>query len=328
MAFPRSLRAVLPALALAAAFAAAAPAEAQTYPNRPIRIIVPFTPGGSTDIAARIIGERIAPALGQSVVIENRPGANGGIGADAAARAAPDGYTLFLGNLGTLGINPAIYPNLPYDPSRDFAPVVRTAVSPLVLIVSPQSGINSVADLIARGKAQPGTLTFSSAGNGSAAHFAAELFNHLNGMTSVHVPYNGAAPATAAIAAGDVNYSFSGQGPSWPLVDGGRLRALGLTGSSRSQQRPNVPTVAEAGVAGYEMVDWNGILVPAATPRAIVDRLNAEIVKALSASDIQSRFAEQGLQPAGNTPEEFAAFIRAEQTKWLGIARAANIKVE
>jgi tripartite-type tricarboxylate transporter receptor subunit TctC len=147
-------------------------------------------------------------------------------------------------------------------------------------------------------------------------------------MTSVHVPYNGAAPATAAIAAGDVNYSFSGQGPSWPLVDGGRLRALALTGSSRSQQRPNVPTVAEAGVAGYEMVDWNGILVPAATPRAIVDRLNAEIVKALSAPDIQSRFAEQGLQPAGNTPEEFAAFIRAEQTKWLGIARAANIKVE
>jgi len=244
-----------------------------------------------------------------------------------AARAGADGYTLLLGNLGIMAINPAIYQKLSYDPVKDFVPVAMNVVSALILIAHPSAGVNTVAELVARSKSDPGKLTYSSGGNGSAAHLSAELLNFTAGIRTTHVPFKGAAPATAAVAGGEVAYAFSGQGPSWPLVKAGKLRALALTGPKRSPEHPDTPTVAET-IPGVEVLDWNGMFVPAGTPREIITRLNTQINLVLANPDSRTRMVAQGLEAAPASPEQFAAFIRAEREKWDRVAKGAKIRVE
>lgn len=300
----------------------------QQYPNRPIRIIVPFPPGGTTDIAARHAGQELSRSLKQPVIIENRPGANGNLGADAAAKSAPDGYTLLHGNLGILGINPSIYQSLPYSAEKDFTPVSRLAISPLLLIVNPSLKIGSVTALIELARREPGKLSYASIGNGSSSHMAGAMLNHMAGINVVHVPYGGAPQAATAVASGEVAYTFGGQGPSWVLVDAGKVHAFAITGGKRSTERPHTPTMIESGVKGYEMADWNGILVPAGTPQEIVNKLNEEISQALRIPTLRSRYLAQGLEPSGSSPSEFAAFIQAEKNKWAEVSRIAKIKAD
>jgi len=324
-----SRKAVLSALISALIVAAAAPAVAQgqNYPSRLIKIIVPFPPGGNPDLAARLVANRMSIDFNQTVIIENKPGANGSIGANVVAKAEPDGYTLLVANLGILGVNPVVREHLPYDTSKDFVPVSRLAISPLLLIVNSSLEIKTVQDLIVAAKKDPGKLTFATAGVGSAAHMAAALFDQMAGVQMLHVPYKGASEAAPATAAGNVSVTFGGQGAAWPLVAAGTVKALGLTGSKRSPTHPDVPTVAEAGVSGYEIADWVGMLAPAGTPQPIVEKLNAEVQKALTDPDTQKKFELQGLEPAGTSAKDFAAFIDAEQKKWGEVAKRDNIRV-
>jgi len=324
-----SRKAVLSALISALIVAAAAPAVAQgqNYPSRLIKIIVPFPPGGNPDLAARLVANRMSIDFNQTVIIENKPGANGSIGANVVAKAEPDGYTLLVANLGILGVNPVVREHLPYDTSKDFVPVSRLAISPLLLIVNSSLEIKTVQDLIVAAKKDPGKLTFATAGVGSAAHMAAALFDQMAGVQMLHVPYKGASEAAPATAAGNVSVTFGGQGAAWPLVAAGNVKALGLTGSKRSPTHPDVPTVAEAGVSGYEIADWVGMLAPAGTPQLIVEKLNAEVQKALTDPDTQKKFELQGLEPAGTSAKDFAAFIDAEQKKWDEVAKRDNIRV-
>jgi len=324
-----SRKAVLSALISALIVAAAAPAVAQgqNYPSRLIKIIVPFPPGGNPDLAARLVANRMSIDFNQTVIIENKPGANGSIGANVVAKAEPDGYTLLVANLGILGVNPVVREHLPYDTSKDFVPVSRLAISPLLLIVNSSLEIKTVQDLIVAAKKDPGKLTFATAGVGSAAHMAAALFDQMAGVQMLHVPYKGASEAAPATAAGNVSVTFGGQGAAWPLVAAGTVKALGLTGSKRSPTHPDVPTVAEAGVSGYEIADWVGMLAPAGTPQLIVEKLNAEVQKALTDPDTQKKFELQGLEPAGTSAKDFAAFIDAEQKKWDEVAKRDNIRV-
>ena len=324
-----SRKAVLSALIGALVVAAAAPAVAQgqNYPSRLIKIIVPFPPGGNPDLAARLVANRMSIDFNQTVIIENKPGANGSIGANVVAKAEPDGYTLLVANLGILGVNPVVREHLPYDTSKDFVPVSRLAISPLLLIVNSSLEIKTVQDLIVAAKKDPGKLTFATAGVGSAAHMAAALFDQMAGVQMLHVPYKGASEAAPATAAGNVSVTFGGQGAAWPLVAAGTVKALGLTGSKRSPTHPDVPTVAEAGVSGYEIADWVGMLAPAGTPQPIVEKLNAEVQKALTDPDTQKKFELQGLEPAGTSAKDFAAFIDAEQKKWDEVAKRDNIRV-
>ena len=324
-----SRKAVLSALIGALVVAAAAPAVAQgqNYPSRLIKIIVPFPPGGNPDLAARLVANRMSIDFNQTVIIENKPGANGGIGASVVAKAEPDGYTLLVANLGILGVNPVVREHLPYDTSKDFVPVSRLAISPLLLIVNSSLEIKTVHDLIAAAKKEPSKLTFATAGVGSAAHMAAALFDQMAGVQMLHVPYKGASEAAPATAAGNVSVTFGGQGAAWPLVAAGNVKALGLTGSKRSPTHSDVPTVAEAGVSGYEIADWVGMLAPAGTPQPIIEKLNAEVQKALADPDTQKKFELQGLEPAGTSAKDFAAFIDAEQKKWGEVAKRDNIRV-
>lgn len=301
--------------------------HAQDYPSRPVRLVVPFPPGGSTDISGRLIAERLSVALKQPFVVENRPGANGLIGAEAVARAPADGYTILLGNLGVMAINPAIRTSMPYSPQKDFTPAAMLAVSPLILIASTSSGIKTAQDIVAKAKAQPDKLSYSSAGIGSASHMASELFNYLTGIRTTHIPYGGAAPGTAAVASGEVAYGFSGQGSSWPMVKAGKVVAVALTGAARSPENPDTPTVKESGV-NYETVDWFGLLFPAGTPREVLVRINSEVNKILSAPEVRRVFAGQGLEPSPRSIEQFSAFIKAEQEKWDQVAKTAKIRAE
>jgi len=302
-------------------------AAAQDYPSRLIRIIVPFPPGGNPDLAARLVAHRMSVDFGQPVVIDNRPGANGGIGTSMAAKAEADGYTLLVANLGVLGINPGVYEKLAYDPGRDFVPISRVAMSPLVLITSVSTPLDSVAALIAAARSEPGRISYSSSGVGSAAHMAAALLDQMAGTEMLHVPYKGAPEATAAVAGNIVSAVFGGQGPAWALVAAGQTRPLALSGPTRSPRHPATATVAEAGVPGYAIVDWVGILAPGGTPDAIVTTLNAEVARALADPETREKFALQDLDPAPTTRAEFASFIAAEQAKWAEVARRSNIRI-
>lgn len=315
-------------LIAAATILSAGGLSAQGYPTRVIKIIVPFPPGGNPDIAARIVGEELAKSLKQPVVIENRSGANGGIGASAVARAEPDGYTLLGANLGAIGINPGIYEKLIYDPVNDFVPIAQFVASPLLLIGSRDGGFELVASLIALAKKNPGKLTFSSSGNGSASHMAGVLFNQMAETDITHVPYRGASGAATDVATGAISIAFGGQGAAWSLVAAGRVKAIALTGARRSSEHPDTPTVSEAGVPGFQVVDWTGLLAPAGTPRAIVDKLNDEIQKVLRDQEVVRKLAAQGLDPTPGSPENFAKFIAAEQKKWAEVARKAGVRVE
>jgi tripartite-type tricarboxylate transporter receptor subunit TctC len=303
-------------------------AQAQNYPSRLIKIIVPFPPGGNPDLAARLVANRMSIDFGQSVIVENKSGANGGIGATTVVRADPDGYTLLVANLGILGINPGVYDKLAYSPLKDFVPVSRMAVSPLLLIAGTSLNIDSVQSLVEHAKKEPGKLSYASSGVGSAAHMAGALFDQLAGTEMLHVPFKGAAEGATAVASDVVSVVFGGQGAAWSLVQSGKVRALALTGSKRSSRHPDTPTIAEAGVPGYELSDWVAMLAPAGTPQAIVDKLNAEMKKALADPDTLQKFALQDLEPAGTSPQELAAFIEAEQKKWATVAQKGNIRIK
>lgn len=305
-----------------------AAAMAQDYPNKPVRIVVPYPPGGATDILARQLSTRLGEQLGQSIVIDNRPGAGGGIGTAIVAKAAPDGYTIVFGNLGPNAINPSIYPNLSYDAEKDFAPICVVVNTPLILVVRPQSGIKTLGELIALGKAQPGKLFYGSVGIGAASHVASELFNIVAGTKFMHVPYKGSAPASLGAIAGEVTMYF-GTGPEMTThIKSGVLRALAISTSSRSPAMPDLQTVAEAGLPGFAVDVWFGLLAPAGTPRPIVDKVNRAVGAVLQNPEMRARLIEMNAVPAFNSPDEFSAQIKADIVKWGKVVRQANIKPE
>lgn len=320
----RSGCAAAAALLLCAALADAA--WAQTYPIRPIRFIVGFVPGGGTDMMARMLGRKLSDSMGQQVIVDNRAGASGSIAAVIAAKASPDGYTLFAGTISTLATNVSMYSKLPYDPVRDFTPVTLTAMSPYLLVVNPSTPVATLKELIALAKATPGRLNYASAGSGSGNHLSQELFKFMAGIDIVHVPYKGAADQLTALIAGEVPTSFIQVQVALPQARGGRLKALAITSAQRLAVVPEVPTIAEAGVPGYEATSWQGVVVPTGTPRAIVNRLYGEIAKALQAPDVKDRLAAEGSTPGGITPEEFAAHIKREIAKWAKVVKMSGAK--
>ena len=308
---------------------AATAAQAQAYPARPIRFVVPYAPGGPLDLIARAIGQKLTEATGQAVVVDNKPGAGGNIGADIVAKAAPDGYTIVMGAVATHAINPTLYPKIPYDPVKDFTPVAMVAVVPNVLVVNPILPVKSVKELIDFAKARPSYLNFASGSTGSTGHLAGELFNALAGVQMVHIPYKGGAPAMADLLAGQVQLMFDNLANALPQVKAGKLRALAVTTAQRSAFAPDLPTLAEAGVPGFDLSTWFGIFLPGNAPRDIVLRLNTEINKALSAPDMKDRLEKMGAEPpANNTPERFAAFIKVEFDKYARVIKASGAKVE
>ena len=303
-------------------------AGAQTaYPNRSIRLLVGYPPGGATDIVARILAQKLGERLGQPVVVDNLPGAGGIIATDKAAKAAPDGYTLLLANTAH-GINPSLYKSLPYDAVASFAPVIKVADLTLVLVVNPAFPARSVRELIALAKARPGELHYASSGVGQSLHLAAELMKSMAGVDIVHVPYKGSAPARADLLAGQVEMMFESAIGVMPFVQAGRLRALGVSGAQRSPALPDVPTLSEAGIAGYEASGWIGILAPAGTPAAIVASLNADMNAVLRQADVSGLLADNGADVAGGSPDQFAAFVAAEIAKWAKVVRATGLKAE
>ena len=309
------------------AITAAAPAQG-AYPDRPVRLIVPFPPGGGNDILARAVGQKLAEPLGQQVIVDNRGGAGGLVGGQIAATSAPDGYTLFLGSVGSLAHNPALRPNLPYNPSRDFAAVSMLATSPFILAVHPGLPAKSVQELLALARAKPGALNYGSAGSGSSLHMSAELFKHVTGANITHVAYKGTAPALVDLMAGQVQMIFSTMPPPLPHIKTGKLRALGVTGPKRAKAVPDVPTIAESGVPGFAVENWQGVVVPAKTPKAIVERLNREIIAVLALPAMVDVLNAQGLDPAGTTPAQFDKLIRSEIDRWTKLVKTAGIKVE
>jgi len=315
-------------LLLAAVLAFASAAHADDYPTRPIKLIVPFAPGGGNDTVARLVGEGLTAELAQPVVIDNRPGAGGIIGAEAVARAAPDGYTLFLGGVGSHAINPNLHAHLSYDPIKDFAPITLVASAPLVLVVHPSVPANSVRELIALAKAQPGRLNYASNGNGSSSHLAAVMFASMTGIDIVHVPYKGLSPALADLIGGQVQLMFSSVVAIVPQVKAGKLRALAISSKDRLSLLPELPTIAESGVAGYQSSSWYGILAPAGTPPAIVNRLNAALVKVITQPAFREALAREGADPVGNSPEAFGAFIAAEKQRLGEVIRQAKLPMQ
>src|SRR5437016_11299545 len=303
-------------------------ALAQDYPTKPIRLIVPFAAGGGNDNVARLVGKHLSDSLGQPLVIDNRPGAGGALGAEVAARAAPDGYTLFLGGVGSHAVNPNLNDSLPYDPIRDFAPVALLAQAPLVLVVHPSVPAASFKAFVALARARPGQLNYASNGNGSSSHLAAVMFDSMTGVDMVHVPYKGLSPALTDLLSGRVQLMFSSVVAILPHVKAGKLRGLAVTGSRRLASMPNLPTIAESGVPGYEASSWYGVLAPAGTPREIVARLNAELVKALEQPEVRTSLLAEGAEPIGGTPEQFAAHIRSEKERLGKLIRKAKIRLE
>jgi tripartite-type tricarboxylate transporter receptor subunit TctC len=308
--------------------AGALPAVAQDYPSGPMRIIAPSPPGSPRDIRARWVAERLAPALGQPVIVENKAGAGGNIGMQAAAKSAADGLTLVIVDTGTLAQNPHLYQRPGYDALADFIPVTRLVDSPLMIAVHPDVPARSVAELIQLARQQPGKLSYGSSGIGTPPHLAGELFTKMAGIDVAHVPYKGAAPALADLLGGRLAYTIDGLAMQMPPVNAGRLRALAVTGARRSSTAPDVPTVSESGLAGYEYRSWMGIAVPAGTPKAVVTRLNQELVRALRQPEAQAWFASQGGDIVADTPETFAAIVRADHDRWGKVIRDAGIAAE
>lgn len=322
-------RLTLGGLALAAA-AAAAPfaVQAQAYPTKPVTIVVPFAAGGTTDILARVIGQALNKELGQAVVVDNRAGAGGNIGAALAAKATPDGHTLFMGTVGTHAINQSLYKKLPYDPIKDFAPLTRVAMVPNLLVANPGKPYKNVKELVAYAKANPGKVNFGSSGSGSSIHLSGELFNSLAKVDMVHVPYKGSAPAVTDLVAGQIDIMFDNMPSAIQHVRSGRLKALAVTTAKRSPELPDVPTVAEAGVPGYEATSWFGMFAPANTPAPVVARLNAALLKVLADPEVKKKLAEQGAEPHGEKPEQFAEFIRLETAKWSKVVKDSGASAD
>lgn len=303
-------------------------AHAQTYPTKPLRVIVPFPPGGSTDTLARAIGLKLTEAWGQQVIIDNRAGASGIIGTELGAKAPPDGYTLLMGSGGPLTINPALYAKLPYDPLKDFMPITNVAAVPNVLAVHPSLPVKTVKQLIALAKARPGQLNFASTGNASPGQLAGELFKTMTGVSMVHIPYKGSAPAVAALVSGEVSLTFTTTPAALPQAKAGRMNIIAVTTLKRVPEMPDVPTIAEAGLPGYEAISWFGLVAPAGTSRDIVGRLNSEVVRILKTAEMRERIASHGAQPIGNTPEQFMAQIRHDLAKWAKVVKVSGAKAD
>ena len=321
----------IPLLVLLAAVSAIVPpaaAQAPAYPTKPIRIVVPFPPGGATDILAREVAQKLNEAWGQQVIVDNRPGAGGNIGSELVAKAAPDGYTLEMGTVGTHAINASLYAKMPYDNVKDFVPIILVAGVPNVLEVNPSLPVNSVAELIAYAKANPGKLNFASSGNGTSIHLSGELFKAMAGVEMTHVPYKGSAPALQDLIAGQVQLMFDNLPPSLPQIKAGKLRALAVTSSVRAPALPDVPTVAEAGLPGFEASSWFGLLAPAGTSPAIVAKINAEVAKWLATPEAKENLSKQGANAAGGTPEDFASHIAAETAKWAKVVKESGAKID
>jgi len=303
--------------------------DIKNYPNRPVRLIVPVAPGGGTDIAARLIAQGLTESLGQAVVVDNRGGAGGIPGVTVAAKlSAPDGYTLLLGSNGALSFAAAINPKLPYDPQKDLTPISLVANQPFVLAVSSAVAANSIRELITMAKAKPGVITYGSGGAGSASHLGVELFQLRSGVTLMHIPYKGTGPGMSALMSGELQVLMAGLATVLPQAKSGKIKVLAVSGSQRSRMAPEVPTVAEAGVPGYEFNVWYGMMAPGGTPRPIVTKLATEIARLLKAPVILERFAVAGLEPISNTPDEFTALLKREIPEWNKVAKAANIRVE
>jgi tripartite-type tricarboxylate transporter receptor subunit TctC len=315
------------AAAVAAAALPATLALSQPYPAKPVRLVVTGPPGSVTDVRARWLSEKLSPVLGQPLVVDNRPGAGGNVGSVHAAKSAPDGYTLLVVHQGTVAINPHLYDSLGYDPLVDLAPVTRISSNPLILAVHPSVPASSTAELIALARRKPGELNYGSPGNGTPPHMAGELFKRMAAIEVAHVPYKGGTPALADLVAGRLTYSMEGPVIQLPQVKARRLRALAVTGAQRLAALPELPTVAES-VPGYEYVAWVGLAAPAATPRAIVAKLHADAAAVLRSPESREYFASHGAEPGGESPEEFAAFIRVEHAKWGKVVREAGIKAE
>ena len=301
---------------------------AQNYPTKPIRMIVPFAPGGTTDVIARIIGQKLSDNLGQQVVIDNRPGANGNIGTEMAAKAPADGYTLVMSFDGTMAINPLVYRNLGFDPQKDLAPVVTVAQVPLLIVVHPSLGVSSIKELVALAKAQPARINYSSAGHGSTGHLTGELLKTRANIEMVHVSYKGGGQALTDLLGGQIHMLVTALPTVEPFLRQGKLKALAFSSAKRVPGLPEVPTIAESGLAGFDVSSWYGILAPAATPKDIIRRLNSEIVKILAQKDVRDRFTVLGTALVGDTPEQFASVIKADTVRWANVVKDANIRLD
>ncbi|MCC7484293.1 MAG: tripartite tricarboxylate transporter substrate binding protein [Burkholderiales bacterium] len=325
---PRYPARILAAAALAAlALPAALHAQGTAFPSKPIRIVNPFPPGGATDIQARILVEKLSPRLGQPLVVENRPGANGVVGMETAVRAPADGHTLVLTTSGNWAVHPHLY-KLPYDTAKDFAPVILVGSTPGVLVVHPLLPAKTVKEFVALAKRKPGDITYGSSGVGGFAHIAAELFAYMTATRMTHVPYKGSVQSLIDLAAGHIQASFNVMAPSMPYIQAGRVRALAVTSAKRVPQLPDLPTIAEAGVTGYENSTWSAVGAPAGTPAAVIERLNREFAEALQMSDVQQRFASGGSVVLGGTPEDFRRYLQSELAKYGKLIRAAGIQAD
>ena len=320
------MRRIAAAVFIAVAFSGGA--AAQAWPEKLVRFVVGFTPGGPSDILARALGQKLAELWTQQVVIENRPGAGGNIAAELVAKSAPDGHTWLLGNNSILATNQSLYAKLAYDPVKDFAPVALVAIQPNILVVNPNVAASSVKELIALAKAKPGELNYASSGSGAAAHLAGELFKAMTGVSMVHVPYKGAQPALTDVIAGQAQLMFATSASVIPYIKAGRLRALAVTTLQRSASVPELPTVSESGVPGFEAITWHGVVVPAATPRPLVERLNADIVRVLRMRDLRERLESLGAEVAPGTPQDFADYIAREIPKWAKVVKDSGARAE
>jgi tripartite-type tricarboxylate transporter receptor subunit TctC len=303
-------------------------AHAQDYPLRPIRLVVPFSPGGVTDTSARVVADRLGVRLRQSVIVENRPGASGNIGTQQVAQAAADGYTLLLGFDGTMVINPWVFARLPFDTLRDFAPVTKLGDATLILVAHPGVAANDMKELIALAKARPGTLSYGTSGTGGTPHLAGELLNQRAGIALTHIPYKGGGQAIGDVVGGQIPLVFTAIATAQQYVKSGRLKALGVCSAKRSASLPEVPTFAESGLDGFIVDSWVGVLAPARTPRAIIERLQRELAAVLAMSEVRERYAVLGIEPVGNTPDQFGEQIRADLAKWEKVVKQANVRLE
>ena len=313
-------------LALLLAWAVPINACAEAYPTKPIRFVVPYPAGGPLDTVARLLAQKVSESVKQPVIVDNKPGAGGNIGADAVAKSAPDGYTILMGAVATHAINPSLYASIPYDPVRDFAPITQIASTPNVLVVNPSIPAGNVREFIAYAKANPGKLNFGSGSSGSAGHLAGELFKSLAGIDMTHVPYKGAAPAMQDLVGGQIQLMFDNLASALGQVRAGKVKALAVTTAQRSSLAPELPTIAESGLPGFDISTWFGLFAPAATPRDVLERLHAEFTRALASPDVRERMLNLGAEPVGSTPAEFAAYIGSEARKYARLVKASGAK--
>jgi tripartite-type tricarboxylate transporter receptor subunit TctC len=311
-----------------AASSAQAQDAAHSYPQRPVRLIDPYAPGGGSGLIARLLSDKLSPQWGKQIVVDNRPGAAAAIGSEMAAKSPPDGYTLLMGTSGSIAINPGMYPNLPYDPVRDLVAITQTSAQVNVLVLHPSVAASSVKELVALAASRPGQLNFSSAATGATGHLAGELFQSLAGVRMTHIPYKGSSPAAIAVISGEVQLMFGNVLAVLPHMNAGKLKAIAVSSRERAKALPNLPTIAEAGVPGYEAMGWNGVFAPAGTPRPIVDKLNRDIVAVLNMPDVRERLESMSSNPVGGTPEQFGAYVRQEIDRWGKVIRATGVRNE